>query len=97
MIPLGLAATTLYWPLPLYKDYRPYIDSNIADLNNTSKQPYAGCITAGLFLGEFVDFSIPWVHFDLMAYNPETLPGRPAGADAQGLRAVFQYIKQLVN
>lgn len=83
----------LVWGLPLYKEYRPYIDSAIADLNNNSKQPYGGCITAALFLSEFVNADIPWAHFDLMAYNVETLPGRPAGADAQGLRAAFHYIQ----
>ncbi|MBX9706292.1 MAG: leucyl aminopeptidase family protein [Gammaproteobacteria bacterium] len=80
------------WQLPLYADYRPYMDSLIADINNTSRSPYGGCITAGLFLAEFVTAETPWAHFDLNAYNTEPLPGRPIGGEAQGVRAVYQYI-----
>ncbi len=84
----------LMWPLPLYSEYRSYIDSAIADINNSSRVPYAGCITAGLFLAEFVLDIQKWVHFDLMAYNSEALPGRPIGGDAQGLRAIFAFLNK---
>ncbi len=82
----------LMWSLPLHQNYRPYLDSLTADISNTSRMPYAGCITAGLFLAEFVTDDVKWAHFDLMAYNPEALPGRPIGGEAQGLRAVFEYL-----
>src|SRR5690606_34848819 len=36
------------WPLPLWDDYRPQIDSPIADLKNSGGRP-AGTITAGWF------------------------------------------------
>lgn len=83
----------LIWPLPMHQPYRYYMDSSIADLNNSGRFPYAGCITAGLFLAEFVEPETTWAHFDLMAYNPDSQPGRPVGGDAQGLRAVFEYLK----
>jgi len=61
------------WPLPLPKEYRKMLDSEIADMKNISHGGYGGAITAGLFLQEFVD-GVPWVHLDIAG------PAR-AGAD----------------
>lgn len=77
---------------PLYKPYRKYIESQVADISNTSSIPYGGAMTAGLFLNEFVPASVPWAHFDLMAWNLTTQPGRPEGGDAMGVRAVLHYL-----
>ncbi|NNE84785.1 MAG: leucyl aminopeptidase family protein, partial [Alphaproteobacteria bacterium] len=51
-------------------------------------------ITAALFLQEFVEAGIPWAHFDIMAWNTSTRPGRPEGGDAQGMRAAFTLIAE---
>src|SRR5580700_2882100 len=80
------------WRMPLYKPYRRLIDSKIADLNNVSEGPQGGAITAALYLQEFVDPTVPWAHFDVMAWNSRTRPGRPEGAEAQTLRAVYAHI-----
>lgn len=53
------------WPLPLPADYRPFLDSDVADLRNISKGRGGGTITAGLFLQEFVGAGIPWAHLDI--------------------------------
>jgi leucyl aminopeptidase len=53
------------WPLPLPDDYRSQLDSEIADLKNVGAGRYAGALTAGLFLREFVADGIPWVHLDI--------------------------------
>ena len=55
------------WPLPLPADYRPFLDSDVADLRNISKSRGGGTITAGLFLQEFVGEGIPWAHIDIAA------------------------------
>jgi leucyl aminopeptidase len=81
------------WRLPLHEDYRRYLDSRVADINNISKQPYGGAITAALFLREFVGKKTPWVHFDIMGFNLESRPGRPYGGEAMGIRAVYQLLK----
>jgi leucyl aminopeptidase len=52
------------WPLPLPKEYRKLLDSEVADLRNISSGSYGGALTAGLFLSEFVD-GIPWAHVDI--------------------------------
>jgi leucyl aminopeptidase len=82
------------WTLPLYAPYRQMIESPIADLNNAAKSPFAGCITAALFLEHFVEPEIPWVHIDTFAWNQADRPGRPQGGEALGLRAVFRYLQQ---
>lgn len=51
------------WQLPLAREYRPLLDSNIADMKNIGG-PYGGAITAALFLEEFVD-GVPWAHLDI--------------------------------
>jgi leucyl aminopeptidase len=81
------------WRLPLHRPYRELIDSRIADIANSSSGPYGGAITAALFLQEFVPESVPWVHFDLMAWNLKSRPGRPEGGEAMALRAVFNYLE----
>lgn len=79
---------------PLYKPYRKYIDSLVADISNSALIPYGGAMTAGLFLNEFVPSDIPWVHFDLMAWNISTQPGRPEGGEAMAIRAVWSFLKE---
>ncbi len=98
----GLAADVLaaakiandpLWRLPLYAPYRKMIDSKVADINNAGDSPFAGAITAGLFLKEFVGPNMPWIHIDTYGWNPADRPGRPAGGEALGQRAVFGLIK----
>ena len=69
------------------------LNSSIADINNNSSDSYGGAITAALFLKEFVTDDIPWLHFDLMAWNLRSRPGRPQGGEAMGLRALFAYLE----
>jgi leucyl aminopeptidase len=82
------------WRLPLFALYRDALNSNIADINNNTSDGYAGAITAALFLKEFVPDHIPWMHFDLMAWNLKTRPGRPQGGEAMALRALFSFLKE---
>jgi leucyl aminopeptidase len=82
------------WRMPLWRPYRKMLDSKTADLNNVSDGPHAGAITAALYLQEFVDPGIPWAHLDVMAWNPQSRPGRPEGAEATALRALYAHIAQ---
>jgi leucyl aminopeptidase len=82
------------WTLPLYQPYRKQIESPVADLNNSGKSSFGGCITAALFLESFVSPDTPWVHIDTFAWNEANRPGRPMGGEALGLRAVFRYLQR---
>jgi leucyl aminopeptidase len=35
----------------------------------------------------------PWAHFDTYAWNDIARPGRPAGGEAQGLRAALAALE----
>ena len=82
------------WVMPLYQPYKDLLKSPIADLNNMSKTPYGGCITAALFLEYFVTAETDWVHIDTWAWNQGNRPGRPEGGEAIGLRATFRYLEK---
>lgn len=84
----------LVWQLPLYDDYKHQLKSDCADILNCSPEGYGGAITAALFLREFVPDSIRWAHFDVMAWNNRSRPGRPKGGEAMGLFSVYAWLEQ---
>ena len=81
------------WRMPLWAPYRPRLKSGVADLNNVADGPMAGAVNAALFLQEFVAAGVPWIHLDLFGWNPWPAPGRPVGAQAQCLRALFALLE----
>jgi leucyl aminopeptidase len=80
------------WRLPLWAPYLKTLDSRVADLNNVSDGPYAGAVTAALFLERFVSAERPWIHMDILGWNPKSRPGRPVGGEAMGMRALYDLI-----
>jgi len=81
------------WRLPLWRPYLTYLASNVADLANSGGSRMAGAITAAVYLDRFVPPQLPWAHVDVYAWNDSARPGRPAGGEAQGLRAAFAMLK----
>ncbi len=90
------AAGDPVWRMPLHQPYKRQLESKVADLCNISNGPYAGAITAALFLEHFVEKDTPWVHFDVMAWNLGSRPGRPEGGEAMGIRATFGMIQDFI-
>jgi leucyl aminopeptidase len=84
----GEALADPLWPMPLWDPYDEDLGSRIADLNNAPAGGMAGSITAALFLRRFVADPSRWLHLDIYAWNQRDKPGRPPGAEAQGIRAV---------
>ena len=82
------------WRLPLWDPYDTMLDSKIASLSNVSSGPFAGSITAALFLRRFVDKSRAWAHFDIYGWNPSNKPGRPEGGEAQTARLLFDLLEE---
>jgi leucyl aminopeptidase len=82
------------WRLPLFDGYREYLKSDVADIQNSPANGYAGASVAALFLDKFVGEAIDWVHFDTFAWRPAAKPGRPRGGEALGLRAAWGLILQ---
>jgi leucyl aminopeptidase len=66
LVAAGEASGDRVWRMPLVEDYRPSLDSAIADLCHISRDPkiQGGSITAALFLREFVG-ARRWAHLDI--------------------------------
>ncbi|RST30454.1 leucyl aminopeptidase family protein [Sphingomonas ginkgonis] len=80
------------WRMPLWDGYDDMLKSDIADMANSGDSPFAGSVTAALFLRRFVPEATPWVHLDVFAWRPAAKPGRPKGGDAMGLRAMLAML-----
>lgn len=89
----GDAISDPVWRMPLYSNYKSLLNSDVADIANCATSPFAGAITAALYLQEFVNPEIDWLHFDVMAWNVRKLSGRPIGGEAFGIRTLFNYIQ----
>lgn len=88
----GIRVEDHMWRLPLHQPYLKYIKGKIADLVNTASVPTGGAITAALFLEQFLDNDVSWVHLDLMAFNNSSRPGHPEGGEAMAVRAIYEYL-----
>ena len=81
------------WKLPLWRPYLSYLNSSVADLANSGSSRMGGAITAAVYLDRFVPKDLPWAHVDVYSWNDSSRPGKPAGGEAQGLRAAFGLLK----
>jgi leucyl aminopeptidase len=97
LIASGKEVSDPMWRLPLFAGYRRLLDSKVADINNAPAVAFGGAITAALYLKEFVADDVPWAHFDMMAWNNSSRPGRPEGGEAQAARAIFAAIEKRVK
>jgi leucyl aminopeptidase len=89
---LGDAVNDPVWRMPLWPPYAGLLDSKIADINHISGGPFAGSITAALFLRRFATAARAHVHFDVYAWNPKPQPGRPEGGEVQGARLMYALL-----
>lgn len=87
--------------LPFNPYLRKLFSSDVADLCNTSSSRYGSAISAGMFLGEFVEKPLQhkWLHLDIAgpAYVEKAWGVNPFGATGAGVRAVVEFIKQKIK
>lgn len=81
------------WRMPLWDGYADLLETDIADLGNAGSSPFAGSITAALFLKRFIPEGTPWAHVDTFAWRPSAKHGRPKGGAALGLRAAWSMLQ----
>jgi len=93
----GSAEEDPLWRMPLWKPYRRYIETPVADLSNSGESPFAGAVTAALFLRAFVGESTPWAHIDSYAWADKGMMGRSGGGEPLGMRALFALIAERVG
>lgn len=89
----GMNSGDPLWRMPLWQPYRETLKSEVADINNMADTTNAGSITAALYLQSFVEHTKSWAHLDIYCWNAKQKPGRPKGAEAHGLLAVYSYLE----
>jgi len=92
VVAAGGAVGEPIWQLPLHRDYRTLIESNVADVKNIGKR-WGGAITAALFLAEFVG-DTPWVHLDIAgpAFSEHGNDLGPKGATGVPVRTLVRFL-----
>lgn len=94
----GERAGDRVWRLPIYPDFRALIQSQNADLKN-SGYGEAGVITAGMFIGEFVE-GRPWVHLDIAGSHWNENPSHrdiPRGPLGAGTRLCYRLAELMAS
>ncbi len=83
------------WLMPIFDEYKSIIKHEDADLNNCPGNP--GIITAGMFLGEFVEDK-PWVHVDIAptAYIDKQSGFYDKGATGYGVKICYEFAKSQI-
>ena len=78
------------WELPLWSEFRKNLDSNIADIQNSSKSS-AGVINAAMFLQEFVPPKVDWMHVDIagVSYNKQS------GATGYSILSLYELLTKM--
>ena len=86
------------WRMPLFAGYRRLLDSKVADINNAPGVRASAAPSPRRSISkEFVPDDVPWAHFDMMAWNNTSRPGRPEGGEAQVARAIFAAIEKRIR
>jgi len=80
------------WPMPLDEDYREFIKSTVADVQNVSSGKGGGAITAAMFLKEFAG-DTPWIHLDIAgtAWIDDAKPWAAKGASGIAVRTLVDF------
>ncbi len=89
----GAATNDPVWRMPLWDAYDALLASKVADVNNISGGPFAGSVTAALFLRRFISQAQSWVHFDVYGWMPSGKPGRPEGGAVQAAHLLFDLLE----
>jgi leucyl aminopeptidase len=79
-----------FWPMPLPEELRASLDSPVADMANIGDR-MGGMLVAGLFLREFIEPGLPWLHLDIAgpAFNAHKAHGyTPVGGTGVALRTL---------
>lgn len=97
LIAAGREAGEKLWPLPLDREYREQLRSDIADVKNVGSKK-AGTITGAYFIREFVE-ETPWAHLDIagVAWLDESKPHLASGPTGFGVRTLATYVCRLAE
>lgn len=97
MIKAASAVGDPIWRMPFWAPYDNMLKSSIADVNHISDGPFAGSVTAALFLKRFVKDAKCYAHLDIYGWVPSAQPGRPRGGEPHAARALYEYFRGELN
>lgn len=82
------------WQLPADREYEELLKSPVADLKNTGGKE-GGAITAGLFIKQFIQPQIPWIHLDIAgtAFCETKDETGYFGATGVGIKSILMLLK----
>lgn len=81
------------WRMPLFDGYRGLLKSSAADISHCANTPFAGSITAALFLTEFVG-QLPFLHLDIYAWNDKAKGAlRESGGSGQSVQTLIGFFE----
>lgn len=93
----GREVDELGWPLPLHKDFKKKMNSEVADMRNCDigSSRMAGSSKGAAFLERFVE-KYPWCHIDIggTAFTSDPLEYQCKGATAHGLRMLVKFLEK---
>jgi len=81
------------WRMPFWSAYDSNLESAVADMNNVSESPFAGSVTAALFLRRFVKEAARYVHLDIYGWRQAAKALGPKGGEPQAARALFEVLR----
>lgn len=93
----AVAEGDMCWRMPLRREYRTQLTSHVADIANIANTKYGGAITAALFLNDFVDEKMPWIHVDMAgpAYRDDRARGvLTRGATGWGVLSLLSLVME---
>ena len=97
LVRAGEASGEPLWPFPLVEDYRPGLDSQVADINHIAGiGAGAGSIVAALFLREFAG-PRRWAHLDIAGVGRSDVDRGllTKGATAYGARLLLTWLEEM--
>jgi leucyl aminopeptidase len=87
--------------LPFNRYLKKSLKSEVADICNISNTRYGGALTAGIFLGEFIDehHRQKWAHIDIAgpAFVEHVWGENPVGASGAGVRLMVRLLEKLAR
>ncbi|MFC8502913.1 leucyl aminopeptidase family protein [Pedococcus sp. NPDC057267] len=97
LVRAGEATGERLWPFPLVEDYRPNLDSDVADINHIAGiGGGAGSISAALFLREFAG-SRSWAHLDIAGVGRSDVDSglHTKGGTGFGARLLLHWLEEM--
>ena len=94
----GLKSGEKVWRLPMWDEYKAYMNSDLADIKNLSSVPVAGATTAAKFLEFFTENHKEWAHIDVAGVSfTDSDIYKSRTASGYGIRLLTHWLGQMAG